>query len=611
MLAKVRHLSRVDCSYTSCMRSFSTLQDLPKTSPFTTFLKPDEDLPTREGVSEKLSKTPRQLKSGFFTYTYPTQRKSYQFLSASPNALKDLGLDQSKEPQSQYFRDIVSGKTTYTSENVHPFAMAYAGFQFGSFAGQLGDGRVINLFTVPDVHGGSYEIQLKGAGKTPYSRFADGNAVLRSSIREYVISEYLHTIGIPSTRSLAITAYPENKAQREGVEMCAVVARMSPTWIRIGHFDYCRLKGDRDGLFQLCEYINTEVLQGEYTKELHEFMENDQKLKDFGDLTKFDKLFLDIIIRNSKSVAYWHAYGFLNGVLNTDNTSILGLAIDFGPFAIMDKFDPNYTSNSEDHERRYSFRNTPSAIWFNMVKLAESMAEVLGAGPGLIDDKNFKENGYPDDPSIDAAMTRVNSLIRIAGDIFEKVFIENYLKLICARLGITPRERDNGEILSLLFETLQVTKLEYNKFYLILQELRLRDQDFDIDEACKKFIPTTCSEEDRVFIMKEIKSFLTVFRARVEEELLTDEIRLQRASPHNPRFVPKNWILQDIINYTTEKLKEGVPEEECSAYLNKIMKMTSNPFNESEWGSELKDVEEKWLSDVDDSKLMTSCSCSS
>lgn len=613
-----KYTARSAAGVATMARSYHTLESLAKTSPYTALMRPDEDVPTPDKVSVAASKTPRQLKSGFFTYTYPTERKAYEFLSSSTRAMLDLGLDPNAEPKSQFFRDIVSGKTTYVSEKdgVHPFAMAYAGFQFGNFAGQLGDGRVVNLFTVKNPETGkSYELQLKGAGKTPFSRFADGNAVLRSSIREYVISESLNAIGIPSTRALAITALPENRAQRSGAEICAVVCRMSPTWLRIGHFDYCRMKGDRKGLLELCDYINGEVLDGKkYTKELEDFIAGDEKLKQL-ELTDYDKLFLDIVIRNAKSVAYWHTYGFLNGVLNTDNTSVLGLAIDFGPFAIMDKFDPNYTSNSEDHTLRYSFKNTPSAIWFNMVKLAESLAEILGATPELLKDENFQKNGFPDEKSIAAATARVSSLVQAAGDVYEKVFIEDYLRLVCGRLGITPKESDNSEILGLLFETLQVTKLEYNKFFTILQSLPLRDDDFDAGLAALAFLPESLQapeqKEERDKVLKELRVFLTIFRARVEEEFLTDEVRLERARGSNPLFVPKNWVLDDVISYTTEKLRAKAGEAEAGAYLNKIMKMANNPYDRSRWGEELKDVEERWMSDVDDSKMMLSCSCSS
>lgn len=611
-------VTRNSAGVSALARSYHTLETLAKTSPFTAQMPPDEDVPTPEKVSVEFSKTPRQLKSGFYTYTHPTERKAYTFLSSSSNALLDLGLDPVAEPKSQYFRDIVSGRKTYTSEKdgVHPFAMAYAGFQFGNFAGQLGDGRVVNLFTVKNPETGkSYELQLKGAGKTPFSRFADGNAVLRSSIREYVISESLNAIGIPSTRALAITALPENKAQRTAAELCAIVCRMAPTWLRIGHFDYCRMRGDRKGLFQLCDYINNEVLHGkQYTKELEELVAGEARLKELN-VTDYDKLFLDIVIRNAKSVAYWHAYGFLNGVLNTDNTSVLGLAIDFGPFAIMDKFDPNYTSNSEDHTLRYSFKNTPSAIWFNMVKLAESMAEILGASPELLQDENFKRNGFPDEKSIEAATVRVNSLIQVSGDVFERVFIEDYLRLVCGRLGITPKHTDHSEILGLLFETLQITKLEYNKFFTILQNLPLRDQDFDPALAALAFLPESLQapeqKEERDKVLKELRTFLMTFRARVEEEFLTDESRLEKARKYNPLFIPKNWILEDVVEYTTEKLKEKASEEEAGAYLNKLMKMANHPYDRSQWGEELKEVEQKWMSDVDDSKMMLSCSCSS
>lgn len=598
MLSAARRLR----SLSPMMRKYHTLDSIAKTSPFTAKLPADSVVPTPNDVTEKLCKEARRLKSGFFTYTYPSERKSYKFLSASQNALTDLELDPINEPKSTYFQDIISGKSYYKSDTVHPYAMAYAGFQFGNFAGQLGDGRVVNLFKA-----GGYELQLKGAGKTPFSRFADGNAVLRSSIREYIISEYLNSIGIPSSRALAISAYPENKAQRIGPEICAVVCRMSPSWIRIGNFDYVRMNRDRAGLFQLCDYIRDEVIT-EDSEELKDFMKTDPKLSTIDDLTTYDKLFLEIIINNSKSIAYWHAYGFLNGVLNTDNTSILGLAIDFGPFAIMDKFDPNYTSNSEDHELRYSFKNTPSAIWFNMVKLAESMAEILGAGEKLINDKEFRENGFPNDEAVQSATTRVNKLIQIGGDIFEKIFIDDYLRLMCSRLGLTPRQSDNSEVLPLLFETLQITGLEYNKFFQNLQELKIRAEDYDIETSPLSFIPEHIVGEEREKILKELKSFLTIFKARCEEEFLTDDVRFDKASKFNPLFVPKNWILQDVIDHTTAELKEG---NDANKYLDKIMKMSNNPFDQSKWGDDLKDVEAKWLSDVRDEKLMLSCGCSS
>jgi uncharacterized protein YdiU (UPF0061 family) len=606
MLSAATRTTRPIARLSTMARTYFTMESIPKTSPYTSILPADVDVPTPAQVSEKLSKTPRQLKQGgLFTYTYPTKRPAYTFLSASTNALEDLQLDPIKEPQSQYFKDIVSGKEIFTSDTVHPFAMAYAGFQFGEFAGQLGDGRVVNLFTA-----NGYELQLKGAGKTPFSRFADGNAVLRSSIREYVISEYLHAIGIPSTRALAISAYPKSKAQRQGAEICAVVCRMAKSWVRIGNFDYCRLRGDRDALFQLCDYINEQVFEGSHSPELEKLMA-DGKLESLGEMTRYDKLFLDIILRNATAVAHWHAYGFLNGVLNTDNTSVLGLAIDFGPFAIMDKFDPDYTSNSEDHTGRYAFKNAPSAVWWNMVKLAEAMAEALGAGPELIDDVKFRQTGFPGDESVEVAMKRVNDLVRVAGECFETTFVEKYLELICARLGITPRETDNGEILPVLFETLQTTGLEYNKFFVTLQELKIRDDaTFDYEKSPEVFIPEGVEAEEREKMKKQLITFLGIFRARVQEEFLTDDARLERASQKNPVFIPKNWVLQDVIDFTDKQLRDG-DEEEAGKYLNKIMKMANHPYDKTKWGEELKDLEVKWLADVEDDKLMLQCSCSS
>ncbi|GMG39861.1 unnamed protein product [Ambrosiozyma monospora] len=397
--------------------------------------------------------------------------KRSQLLGVSERAMADLGLCLTHElsgngngsgSEAGYFEKIVSGEWFVGMELLEQQSqsksksnngkqgkgsneadVAYAGYQFGEFAGQLGDGRVVNLFDIPTTTTSTttpttssrsklpskYTLQLKGSGLTPFSRFADGKATIRSSIREYIISESLHAIGIPSTRALSVTLYPDVKAQRgSGAwQRCGVVARMSESWVRVGHFDFVRFMRDRNGLIGLCDFVLDDVFHdaeekgrrrlclGLSSAEVVGVFGADVDVKKYqgggevgkgdgdgeeeslsdvlGELTKYDRLYLEIIYRNAISVAYWHAYCFLNGVLNTDNASILGLALDFGPFSFMDYFDPGFTSNHDDVEKRYSFANTPSAIWFNMVRLGESMAELIGAGEELLNDEKWVATG--------------------------------------------------------------------------------------------------------------------------------------------------------------------------------------------------------------------------
>ncbi|RAL66372.1 hypothetical protein DID88_006041 [Monilinia fructigena] len=235
-----------------------------------------------------------------------------------------------------------------------------------------------------------YELQLKGAGITPYSRFADGKAVLRSSIREFIVSEALNGLKIPTTRALSLTLLPHSKVRRETLEPGAIVARFAESWLRIGTFDILRARGERDLLRQLCTYIAENVFQGWESLPARNTADDGRVDKiergvskdtiegpDGLEENRFTRLYREIVRRNAKTVAAWQAYAFTNGVLNTDNTSIFGLSIDFGPFAFLDNFDPNYTPNHDDHMLRYSYRNQPTVIWWNLVRLGESLGELI------------------------------------------------------------------------------------------------------------------------------------------------------------------------------------------------------------------------------------------
>lgn len=264
------------------------------------------------------------VKNALYTFVRPSVTEpNPELLATSPAAFRTLGLARSEAETPEFVR-LVSGNGGFEDE-VYPWAQCYGGWQFGQWAGQLGDGRAISLFETTNPHTHErYEIQLKGAGTTPYSRFADGRAVLRSSIREFVVSEYLHSIGIPSTRALSLTLLPGEFAERERLEPCAVVCRFAQSWVRIGTFDLLRNRGDRVTLRKLADYVRDEVLQlPPYTAEE-------------GKGNRYEEMYREIVRRNAQTVAKWQAYAFMNGVLNTDNTSVLGLSLDFGPFAFMD-----------------------------------------------------------------------------------------------------------------------------------------------------------------------------------------------------------------------------------------------------------------------------------
>ncbi|WP_416548587.1 YdiU family protein [Limnohabitans sp. DCL3] len=244
-----------------------------------------------------------------------------------------------------------------------PLATVYSGHQFGQWAGQLGDGRAIWLGEAASDQG-PQEIQLKGAGRTPYSRGGDGRAVLRSSIREYLCSEAMQGLGIPTTRALCLVASPE-PVRREEVESAAIVARVAPSFLRFGHFEHFSAQGDTDSLRTLADHAIAHHLP-----ECH-----DRAALWQGNV---HAALLDVVQeRTAQLLAQWQAVGFCHGVMNTDNMSLLGLTIDYGPFQFMDAFNPGHICNHSDHQGRYAYGRQPNVAYWNLYCLAQALAPLI------------------------------------------------------------------------------------------------------------------------------------------------------------------------------------------------------------------------------------------
>lgn len=315
----------------------ASLDDLPKTWNFTASLPPDPAFPT-PADSHKTPRdeiTPRQVQDALFTWVRPSEQQDPELLAVSPAALRDLGIKAGEE-KTEDFRQLVAGNKLYgwdeaKLEGGYPWAQCYGGFQFGQWAGQLGDGRAISLFeTTNPASNVRYELQLKGAGITPYSRFADGKAVLRSSIREFVVSEALNALRIPTTRALSLTLLPHSKVLRETTEPGAIVLRFAQSWLRLGTFDLLRVRGKRDLIRKLATYIAEDVFGGwealpgrlespsEPTKNLtpkRGVSASEIEGPSEAAENRFHRLYREIVRRNAITVANWQAYGFMNGVL--------------------------------------------------------------------------------------------------------------------------------------------------------------------------------------------------------------------------------------------------------------------------------------------------------
>ncbi|KAJ9165023.1 UPF0061-domain-containing protein [Coniochaeta hoffmannii] len=626
---------------TSPSPSGVSLSALPKSWHFTSSLPLDPLFPT-PAASHKTPRDnihPRQVRGALFSWVRPEQQSKAELLAVSPAAFRDLGLSLSEAKTDLFLQTAVGNHIWGWDEQTqsgdgYPWAQCYGGFQFGEWAGQLGDGRAISLFeaTNPET-GRRYEVQLKGAGITPYSRFADGKAVLRSSIREFVASEALHALGIPSTRALALSLLPDSRVRRETIEPGAIVVRMAESWIRLGSFDILRARGDRALIRRLATYVAEDVFGG--WDKLPGRLDNVEKPEDASEPrrgvgkdevegpegaeeNRFARLYREIVRRNALTVAKWQAYGFMNGVLNTDNTSILGLSIDFGPFAFMDNFDPNYTPNHDDHFLRYSYRNQATIIWWNLVRLGEALGELLGAGPE-VDNEFFVEKGVREEDA-EKLVARAEKIITQVGDEYKAVFYNEYKRLFTARLGLkTFKESDFDELFSSLLDTMEELELDFNLFYRRLSGLKTAEiatESDRLDKAGRFFYKEgVTGKADEPEARQKVAAWLEKWRLRVLEDWgegeEAEEARVEAMKAVNPNFIPRGWVLDEVIRRVE---KEGERE-----VLNHVITMAAHPFEDS-WagrtfdGIEYKgDAEEehRWTSDVPEVRRALQCSCSS
>ncbi|KAM3078066.1 hypothetical protein ACMFMG_002632 [Clarireedia jacksonii] len=630
------HLSNATAaSHGNSSYAGTSLADLPKSWTFTTSLPADPKFPTPADShnTPRDDITPRQVKGALFTWVRPEKAKDPELLAVSPAAMRDLGIKEGEE-KTEEFKEVVAGNKILgwdeeKQEGGYPWAQCYGGWQFGSWAGQLGDGRAISLFETTNPNTNKrYELQLKGAGITPYSRFADGKAVLRSSIREFIVSEALHGLRIPTTRALSLTLLPHEKVRRETLEPGAIVARFAESWLRIGTFDIMQARGERGLIRQLSTYIAENVFDGweslpgriesdeGKTEEIKRGIPKDTIEGPAGrEENRFTRLYREIVRRNARTVAEWQAYAFTNGVLNTDNTSIFGLSMDFGPFAFLDNFDPNYTPNHDDHMLRYSYRNQPTIIWWNLVRLGETFGELIGAGAG-VDAEEFVEKGVQQEAA-DELIERAENLITRIGEEYRATFIDHYKVLMSARVGLrTFKEEDFDSLYSDLLDTMGALELDFNHFFRRLSSLSISS--LATKEARKDAAKTFFHHEgvtglgnDEESAKERIATWLEKWRGRIiedwgEDDASKDEERMNEMKKVNPKFIPRGWVLDEIIKRVE---KDGERE-----VLRRVMKMVEDPFRESwaeEGDKEAREEEERWCGDVPRLGRAMQCSCSS
>jgi uncharacterized protein YdiU (UPF0061 family) len=450
-----------------------------------------------------------RLPEVFYRRVNPTPLPAPYLVSFNEKAAELIGLDPQEATKPEFVEYFTGNKLPAGSE---PISAIYAGHQFGTFVSQLGDGRAILLGEAVNEKGERYDIQLKGAGLTPFSRMGDGRAVLRSTIREYLCSEAMHALGIPTSRSLCITG-SDAPVYRETVETAAVLTRLAPTHVRFGSFELFYYRGQYDRVRELADYV------------IREFYPQFDDAED-----KYLQFLREVIRRTARLIAQWQAVGFAHGVMNTDNMSILGLTIDYGPFGFLDEFDAGFVCNHSDYGGRYAFDQQPNVAIWNLYKLAQTFIPLIA----------------------------VEQAEEILGE-YPTVFAEHYIELMRAKLGLQTEESEDKELFSDLFEILQASNVDYTGFF-----RRLGDFNSAADEKNDLL--------QRMFVdPASFDAWSKIYRERLVKESSVDAERRAKMMLVNPKFILRNHIAQSAI----EKAQAGDYTE-----VDTLLETLQKPFDE-------------------------------
>ncbi|SEK50073.1 Uncharacterized conserved protein YdiU, UPF0061 family [Aquimarina amphilecti] len=451
-----------------------------------------------------LENSRRQVRNACFSYVTPKKTSNPSILHVSEEMRCELGLTK-EDTVSKDFLEIMTGNKVM--EGTKPYAMHYGGHQFGNWAGQLGDGRAINLTEV--VHNSKrWAVQLKGAGETPYSRNADGLAVLRSSIREYLCSEAMYHLGVPTTRalSLAITGdhvlrdilYNGNAAYEKG----AVVSRVAPSFIRFGSFEVLSAHGDHKTLKLLTDYT---------IKHFYPEIESTGK--------EAYVLFLKRVSERSlKMVIDWQRVGFVHGVMNTDNMSILGATIDYGPYGWLEVYDHGWTPNTTDSQfKRYRYGTQPEIVLWNLYQLANALFP-------LVEEVDPLENVL---------------------DEYQNSYKNEYLHMMTSKIGLFSKQSEDSILIKVLEELLQSIETDMTIFFRKLGKYKKGSFDQGVQIISDAFYESNDLKGD---ILKRWNDWFIMYDERLNIEILGDEERKDKMNIINPKYVLRNYMAQLAID---------------------------------------------------------------
>ena len=447
-----------------------------------------------------LENTRREVLEAVYSFVRPIKTSNPTLLHVSDEMQHTLDFSN-EDIQSREFLEFVTGNSVL--KNSKPFAMCYAGHQFGNWAGQLGDGRAINLGEIKD-----WAVQLKGSGPTPYSRTADGLAVLRSSVREYLCSEAMHHLGVPSTRALSLSLtgdkvlrdvmYNGNPAHEKG----AIVSRVAKSFLRFGNFEIFSSRNDIKNLKILTDYTIKSHFShlGKPSKEV------------------YLQFFQEVSSKTLEMIIHWQRVGFVHGVMNTDNMSILGLTIDYGPYGWLEGFDFGWTPNTTDKQhKRYRYGNQPTIGLWNLYQLANALYPLIDETAPL---EKILE-GYKSN--------------------FEKKS-QNMMR---AKLGLTSDKETDINIIQSLENNLQATETDMTIFFRLLSSFNPKQAEKGIELIQDAFY----SPEQLVGkVLTDWKHWFVSYAKRLERETTPNEEREQLMKTKNPKYVLRNYMAQLAID---------------------------------------------------------------
>ena len=443
-----------------------------------------------------------RLPDSFHSRLNPTPLPDPYLVSFNANAAQLVDLDSAEISRADFAEHFAGNRLLAGSD---PLSMLYAGHQFGHFVPQLGDGRAILLGEIRNRSGELWDMQLKGAGITPYSRQGDGRAVLRSSIREYLCSEAMHGLGILTSRALCIVGSNE-EVYRERIETAAVLTRLSPSHVRFGSFEVFFYRGQHQQIAELADYVIA------------------RHFPDLADDTDKYQLFLNAVTqRTARLMAQWQAVGFSHGVMNTDNMSILGLTFDYGPFGFMESYDPGYICNHSDPRGRYAYDQQPQIGLWNLACLAQALSPLIPAEQA-----------------------------RAVLDGYAPAYDQHYAVLMGAKLGLSESFDDDIQLTGALLSLMHASQADYTNLFRSLGNFN------SSAHATNDFL------RDRFIDRSAFDAWASAYRARLLRQPGTDRERKARMDAVNPKYILRNYLAQNAI----EKAEKQRDYSEIDRLLN-------------------------------------------